>query len=272
MRQTAVQTYYACQLFYVGCTANADVAAELFGADDALTTYAISEQVRIAGRDDGRLPPRGGAARRHADRARRAARPAAANGRQGLQASHRRVLRGGHDAHRPARRPFRRWAPCSHTSPSVGTARASRAARGRRDTAADADRSRRPRRRLPADARWRRACGSRWFAVARGTRSIPTWSRPSTDDAAGFFAIDAASAWDETLAREPRPRTLPGRRVDRHRPCRHGRLQRSRLAVLRRTLDRRRDVGYERSPTLRFRHARTSRRFGGRRLSTTSGG
>ena len=38
--ETAVQTYYACQLFYVGCTANADVAAELFGADDALTRYA----------------------------------------------------------------------------------------------------------------------------------------------------------------------------------------------------------------------------------------
>jgi HD-GYP domain-containing protein (c-di-GMP phosphodiesterase class II) len=38
--ETALQTYYACQLFYVGCTANADVAAELFGADHALTTYA----------------------------------------------------------------------------------------------------------------------------------------------------------------------------------------------------------------------------------------
>jgi hypothetical protein len=38
--ETAAQTYYACQLFYVGCTANADVAAELFGADDALTRYA----------------------------------------------------------------------------------------------------------------------------------------------------------------------------------------------------------------------------------------
>jgi HD-GYP domain-containing protein (c-di-GMP phosphodiesterase class II) len=37
--ETASQTYYACQLFYVGCTANADVAAELFGADDALTRY-----------------------------------------------------------------------------------------------------------------------------------------------------------------------------------------------------------------------------------------
>ena len=38
--ETASQTYYTCLLFYVGCTANADVAAELFGADDALTTYA----------------------------------------------------------------------------------------------------------------------------------------------------------------------------------------------------------------------------------------
>jgi HD-GYP domain-containing protein (c-di-GMP phosphodiesterase class II) len=37
---TASQTYYTCLLFYVGCTANADVAAEIFGADDALTRYA----------------------------------------------------------------------------------------------------------------------------------------------------------------------------------------------------------------------------------------
>jgi HD-GYP domain-containing protein (c-di-GMP phosphodiesterase class II) len=38
--EIASQTYYTCLLFYVGCTANADVAAELFGADNALTTYA----------------------------------------------------------------------------------------------------------------------------------------------------------------------------------------------------------------------------------------
>ena len=31
---------FGSQLFNVGCTANADIAAELFGADDALTTYA----------------------------------------------------------------------------------------------------------------------------------------------------------------------------------------------------------------------------------------
>jgi HD-GYP domain-containing protein (c-di-GMP phosphodiesterase class II) len=38
--ETAFETYYTCLLFYVGCTANADVAAELFGADDSLTRYA----------------------------------------------------------------------------------------------------------------------------------------------------------------------------------------------------------------------------------------
>jgi len=37
--ETASQTYYACLLFYVGCTANADIAAEIFGDDHALTTY-----------------------------------------------------------------------------------------------------------------------------------------------------------------------------------------------------------------------------------------
>jgi HD-GYP domain-containing protein (c-di-GMP phosphodiesterase class II) len=39
--ETASQTYYACLLFYVGCTADAEIAAETFGGDDALTTYAL---------------------------------------------------------------------------------------------------------------------------------------------------------------------------------------------------------------------------------------
>jgi HD-GYP domain-containing protein (c-di-GMP phosphodiesterase class II) len=38
---TASQTYYACLLFYVGCTADAEVAAETFGDDDALMTHAL---------------------------------------------------------------------------------------------------------------------------------------------------------------------------------------------------------------------------------------
>jgi HD-GYP domain-containing protein (c-di-GMP phosphodiesterase class II) len=39
--ETASQIYYACLLFYVGCTADAEVAAETFGDDDALTTYGL---------------------------------------------------------------------------------------------------------------------------------------------------------------------------------------------------------------------------------------
>ena len=35
----ASQTYFACLLFYVGCTANADLADELFGGHDVLTKY-----------------------------------------------------------------------------------------------------------------------------------------------------------------------------------------------------------------------------------------
>jgi HD-GYP domain-containing protein (c-di-GMP phosphodiesterase class II) len=38
--ETASQTYYGCLLFYVGCTAPADIGTEVFGEDGALTTYA----------------------------------------------------------------------------------------------------------------------------------------------------------------------------------------------------------------------------------------
>ncbi len=37
--ETRSQTYYACLLFYVGCTADAEVAAELFPDEDALATH-----------------------------------------------------------------------------------------------------------------------------------------------------------------------------------------------------------------------------------------
>jgi HD-GYP domain-containing protein (c-di-GMP phosphodiesterase class II) len=48
--EIASQTYYACLLFYIGCTANADLAAEIFGEDDALTTY--STPVRFGSRPE----------------------------------------------------------------------------------------------------------------------------------------------------------------------------------------------------------------------------
>jgi HD-GYP domain-containing protein (c-di-GMP phosphodiesterase class II) len=38
--ETTTQVYYSCLLYYIGCTATARTAAELFGDDNALTTYA----------------------------------------------------------------------------------------------------------------------------------------------------------------------------------------------------------------------------------------
>jgi HD-GYP domain-containing protein (c-di-GMP phosphodiesterase class II) len=40
-QETAAQTYFLCLLFYVGCTAPADVGPEVFGSDDAFATHAI---------------------------------------------------------------------------------------------------------------------------------------------------------------------------------------------------------------------------------------
>src|SRR6266487_7187782 len=37
--ETASQTYYACLLFYVGCTADAQTSSEIFPDDTALTRY-----------------------------------------------------------------------------------------------------------------------------------------------------------------------------------------------------------------------------------------
>lgn len=37
--EAASQTYFGCLLFYVGCTAGAEVEARIFGEDHALTTY-----------------------------------------------------------------------------------------------------------------------------------------------------------------------------------------------------------------------------------------
>jgi HD-GYP domain-containing protein (c-di-GMP phosphodiesterase class II) len=39
-QESASQTYYACLLFYVGCTATAELGADIFGSEDALTRYA----------------------------------------------------------------------------------------------------------------------------------------------------------------------------------------------------------------------------------------
>ncbi|MEP6525971.1 MAG: HD domain-containing phosphohydrolase [Nocardioidaceae bacterium] len=62
--ETARQTYYTCLLFYVGCTAGAELEAEVFGGDDALTTYGTpvrfgSRGEMVAGMLRAVAPPRG---------------------------------------------------------------------------------------------------------------------------------------------------------------------------------------------------------------------
>ena len=49
-RETRRHAYYVCLLFYVGCTVGAELAADAFGSDDALTTYATP--VRFGGRSE----------------------------------------------------------------------------------------------------------------------------------------------------------------------------------------------------------------------------
>ncbi|MDP8932192.1 MAG: hypothetical protein M3O70_27405 [Actinomycetota bacterium] len=73
--ETASQTYYACLLFYVGCTATADVASSIFGDDHALTAHATpvrfgSRGQMVAGMLRAVAPPGGGPLLRGAQLAR----------------------------------------------------------------------------------------------------------------------------------------------------------------------------------------------------------
>ena len=52
--ETGSDAYYACLLFYVGCTAGAEAAAELFGGESGLTAHRAPVQIRVAGRVAGR--------------------------------------------------------------------------------------------------------------------------------------------------------------------------------------------------------------------------
>ena len=62
--ETASQAYFTCLLFYVGCTANGDIAAEIFGEHNALTTYGAPVRFgapaeRVAGLMRAVAPPTG---------------------------------------------------------------------------------------------------------------------------------------------------------------------------------------------------------------------
>ena len=212
--ETASQIYYACQLFYVGCTANADVAAELFGADDALTTYATpsrfgSRAEMTAGFLRAIAPPGGAPFARAGQLARGLPRVA-------------RVFK-----HQVA-------AFCEVATmltdrlgvdPSVGSLFQYVAERW--DGKGEPGRARGEEIPLPMrivhvarDAALQRMLGGVDHAASvvrrrAGHAFDPDVVAALVDDATGIFAIDAASAWDETLASEPRPhRRLDGESID----------------------------------------------------------
>ena len=265
--ETAVQTYYACQLFYIGCTANADVPAELFGADDALAMPASPS------RFGSRAEMTAGFFRAVAPlsstpitRARQLARgvPALAK----VVKHHIAEFCGWPGCSPIGSASFRPWV-CSHTSPSGGTARVSQGVRGGDGLPSNEDCSRSSRRRLPADARWRR-CTASVVRRRAGHAFDPEVAAALAGEGTGFLAMDTASAWEETLACEPRPHLLEVARSTAPLPRWATLLILFRRAssdtppVSRGWLWMQPDAAVSTWPT--------SRRFGVRHLSTTSGG
>ncbi len=212
--ETAIQTYYACQLFYVGCTANADVAAELFGADDALTTYAA------AGRFGSRAEMTAGLLRAIAP-------PGGAPITRARQLTRLPKVARVFKHHIVA---FCEVATMLNNrlgvDPSVGALFAYVAERW--DGKGEPGRARGDEIPLPMrivhvarDAAFQRMLGGVDHAASvvrrrAGHAFDPDVVAALVDDATGFFAIDAVSAWDETLASEPKPHTfLEGESIDR---------------------------------------------------------
>ena len=213
--ETATQTYYACQLFYVGCTANADVAAELFGTDDALTTYASptrfgSRIEMTAGFLRAIAPPGGAPIVRAGQLARGLPRVA-------------KVFKHHIDAFCEVARML---TDRLGLDPSAGALFNYVAERW--DGKGEPGRARGDEIPLPMrivhvarDAAFQRMLGGVDHAISvvrrrAGHAFDPDVVAALADAAVGFFAIDAASAWDETLASEPRPHMfLEGESIDR---------------------------------------------------------
>jgi HD-GYP domain-containing protein (c-di-GMP phosphodiesterase class II) len=213
--QTRARAYFTSLLFYVGCTATAKTAAEIFGADDALTTYGMPVRFgtppqMIAGMARAVAPPGNPAAIRATQLARGLPKLAREfpgvvtatcdvaqmlTGRLGLPAAVSALFVHAND----------RWDGRG----------------GRKRIRGDAIPL--PMRivHVARDAAFQRMLGGDEFAarVVRsraGSAFDPDVAGPFADHAAEILAIDPhASAWTETLAVEPGPNlTLEGEAVD----------------------------------------------------------
>ena len=214
--ETASQTYFACLLFYVGCTATAEIAAEIFGDDDALTRYATplrfgSRPQMMAGMLRAVAPPDGSPLVRASQIARGL--PRAAREFKGVVAA---ICEVGQMLTDRLGLP----APVAALFAHVGE---------RWDGKGEPGRARRDEVPLPVrivhvarDAAFQRMLGGSEFAarVVReraGGAFDPAIAKRLADEAAEILALDDdASAWEETLACEPTLRlTLEGEAIDR---------------------------------------------------------
>jgi HD-GYP domain-containing protein (c-di-GMP phosphodiesterase class II) len=215
-QETASQTYYACLLFYVGCTANADATAEIFGDDHALTTYGMparfgSRPEMMAGVIRAVAPPGRASLVRAQQLANRL--PKLARIFKGQLAALCEVAQMLTD---------RLGLPTA-----VGAVFAHAAERW--DGKGDPGRARRDEIPLPVrivqvarDAAFQRMLGGEEFAarVVRkraGGAFDPAIAARLANEAAEILRFDDdASAWDETLGCEPNPRlTIEGEAIDR---------------------------------------------------------
>ena len=207
--QTATDTYYACLLFYVGCTADAEDAAALFGGDmvTAVLPVMFGSRTQILGGLMRALP----APDRSAPvRALQVARAAAA-ARQGARAT-RVAVRGGADAHRAARPAALGAGAVRGVHRALGRQGRAERARRRGDPALRADRARRPRRDVPPDGRRGRRRRGRDPRAGREAHSTPASSPRSPTERGRSSRTTRASAWDAMLAANragssPSPRT-----------------------------------------------------------------
>jgi HD-GYP domain-containing protein (c-di-GMP phosphodiesterase class II) len=213
---TASQTYYACLLFYVGCTADAEVAAETFGDDDALTTFAMPA------RFGSRTEMMAGIMRALAN----SGSPAPMRAMQ--------IARGMPRAAREFKSHITAFCEVAQMlTDRLGLPASVQGLFGylveRWDGKGLPGRARGEEIPLPVriasvarDAAFQRMLGGAAFAAGMirkraGGAFDPAVATPFADAATGLLALDAdASAWEEALACEPGPRlTLEGEAIDR---------------------------------------------------------
>ncbi len=214
--ETASQTYYACLLFYIGCTATARIAAEIFGEDDALTTYATparfgSRPQMMAGMLRAVAPPGSAPLARALQIAR---------GLPKLGREFKGVVAATCEVGQMLTARLGLPTPVSALFAHVGERWDGKGEPGR------AERNEIP---LPVrivqvarDAAFQRMLGGEELAARvvreRSGRAFdPAVATRLADEAAEILALDEdSSAWDETLAGEPTPRlTLEGESIDR---------------------------------------------------------